>query len=378
MKNAPRTIQGLGWLLLLTLVLVVGLATVPAVHAAGSSTGLTGIDTASEIPVVLEVPILNTRRVQNLPEYIKVTYEFIVAAIAVLAVVKIMVGGISWVTAGGNAESISDAKSHIFNALIGLGLALMSYIILAALNPALVGNEFSGVPKPVPPQDKVGKATERCKYEKPDGTVVDLVDILESVSDELKPFYSWTASSSLPCVNSTYYQSLVEVLSELADPGSSVYGMKLVISSGFRSTDEQGRLYTCYTDFQQTGVCASGCGSCNLAAAPPSAQNPGSSHNRGYALDMSWIPSGNVNPAPYVSLVKAPDGTEMVTNSWHNGCAVAPNYGNPGCFSYARESLEAFDFLMNRHGLKHLCKEWWHFQPAGTPQVCNKLVYTPH
>ncbi len=87
--------------------------------------------------IPLEVPIGGQTISRGLTNHVSSLYEFGISIIGILAVVKIMVGGISWVTAGGKAESISEAKGHIYNALIGLGIALFSFIILNALNPAL-------------------------------------------------------------------------------------------------------------------------------------------------------------------------------------------------------------------------------------------------
>lgn len=47
-----------------------------------------------------------------------------------LAVLKIIFGGVMYATAAGNAQRISDAKSHIFYALLGVALIAGSNIIL--------------------------------------------------------------------------------------------------------------------------------------------------------------------------------------------------------------------------------------------------------
>jgi hypothetical protein len=49
-----------------------------------------------------------------------------------------MIGGIVWITAGGNQTRIGEAKAWIGASLSGLVLALTAYTILAAVSPALV------------------------------------------------------------------------------------------------------------------------------------------------------------------------------------------------------------------------------------------------
>ena len=71
-------------------------------------------------------------------EYIAAFYQYFIGAIAILAVVMIMWGGFLWLTAAGNTSQIGVAKTRIGGALIGLVLALSSYLLLNTINPKLV------------------------------------------------------------------------------------------------------------------------------------------------------------------------------------------------------------------------------------------------
>lgn len=73
-----------------------------------------------------------------LAEYIAGVYKYAVAVVSIIAVVMIMVGGLRWMTAGGNASAISSAKEMISGAVIGLILLLGSYTVLYTINPDLV------------------------------------------------------------------------------------------------------------------------------------------------------------------------------------------------------------------------------------------------
>lgn len=69
-------------------------------------------------------------------------FWFLLSASTVLALVMIIVGGVQYVGAGGNQSVISDAKSRITNAILGLILALASWLILYTINPKLVNLEL--------------------------------------------------------------------------------------------------------------------------------------------------------------------------------------------------------------------------------------------
>ena len=70
--------------------------------------------------------------------YIKAIYEYLLYVAGVLAVIVIMVGGFQWITAGGNQSKIGEAKERVMGAVIGLFLALSSYLLLYTINPDLV------------------------------------------------------------------------------------------------------------------------------------------------------------------------------------------------------------------------------------------------
>ena len=66
-----------------------------------------------------------------LAQYIsELTYFFLRLAV-VLAVLMITIGGFQWLIALGNASKISNAKDTIQQALIGLMLALTSYLMFS-------------------------------------------------------------------------------------------------------------------------------------------------------------------------------------------------------------------------------------------------------
>lgn len=99
--------------------------------------------------IPLEIPIGSVTEINSgFPQYIRELYKFGVSAIGLIATVMIMWGGFKWIVAGGSSGKIGDAKDTIYNALIGLFLALISYTLLNLINPALV-NINAGVIKEI-------------------------------------------------------------------------------------------------------------------------------------------------------------------------------------------------------------------------------------
>ncbi len=85
----------------------------------------------------------------GLPGYINYLFIFGLSLIAFLALTQMMIGGLTYILAAGNVAKVEDAKDTIKQALLGLGLLLVSYLLLRTINPDLVNLRE---PKLAPPQ----------------------------------------------------------------------------------------------------------------------------------------------------------------------------------------------------------------------------------
>ena len=74
----------------------------------------------------------------GLPEYINYLFVFGLGVIGVIALSVMMFGGIQYILAAGNVGKTTEAKEWIYAALTGLGLLLVSYLLLRTINPDLV------------------------------------------------------------------------------------------------------------------------------------------------------------------------------------------------------------------------------------------------
>lgn len=71
-------------------------------------------------------------------EYIIYIFNLGVVMGAVLAFIIIVWSGINLLNAGGNPSAIQESKKKIINALLGLAILLVSYVLLTTINPDLV------------------------------------------------------------------------------------------------------------------------------------------------------------------------------------------------------------------------------------------------
>jgi len=74
----------------------------------------------------------------DLATYIVTIYKFGIWTIGIAALLMITLGGIMYVTSAGNNSSMGKAKGIISDALIGVIMALSSWLILYTINPDLL------------------------------------------------------------------------------------------------------------------------------------------------------------------------------------------------------------------------------------------------
>lgn len=77
-------------------------------------------------------------RPADFPQYLMAIYKFGLWAIGLSAMFMIMIGGYMYITSAGNNSQTGKAKGIITDAIAGLILALISYVLLYTINPELV------------------------------------------------------------------------------------------------------------------------------------------------------------------------------------------------------------------------------------------------
>lgn len=74
----------------------------------------------------------------TIEEYLTWAFRFALALAGFLAVMMIVIGGVEYIISGANEKMRGEAHSRITNAIYGLVLALVSYLVLYTINPNLV------------------------------------------------------------------------------------------------------------------------------------------------------------------------------------------------------------------------------------------------
>ncbi|MBU1036826.1 D-alanyl-D-alanine carboxypeptidase family protein [Patescibacteria group bacterium] len=267
---------------------------------------------------------------ETLAKYIGGLYKFFIGIAGILAVFMIMFGGLQWLFSGGNAQKVSSAKETIFGAAIGLILAIGSFTILQIINPRLVSFGKLGVSLVPIITGEPGKELAACISDNFVKPIPNIPNVQVTASDpRLTP----------------------ETIDKLKLAAASFYGTPttLVITSAYRTSAFQKRLYDCYMSKKQSGVCPPSCGgNCNEAAAP-ACQAP---HQTGEAVDVC-IRNGpnNIDTCNYI-------------NARYNGGGNGEERFKLGA---AQDYLQT---IMAEAGFSRYCGEWWHFESIARSTPC--------
>jgi hypothetical protein len=70
--------------------------------------------------------------------YVKYIYNISFALAGVIAFAALIYAGLLYMSSAGDPNKIKDARSRIFSALLGMGILLISYILLIAINPETI------------------------------------------------------------------------------------------------------------------------------------------------------------------------------------------------------------------------------------------------
>lgn len=93
-----------------------------------------------------DVPYEMTARTTGyIGEYISAYYSYAMGIVGILAVIVLMIGGVIWLTSGGNPSKVQQAKDLIIGSITGTGLLLASWVLLNTVNPNLVKFKLNDV-----------------------------------------------------------------------------------------------------------------------------------------------------------------------------------------------------------------------------------------
>ena len=92
-------------------------------------------------PLPVEGGYLKDNKNVTLKDYLTWVFRFVLALAGFLAVMMIVIGGVEYIISGASEAMRGEAKKRIENAIWGLVMALVSYLVLYTINPSLVDLE---------------------------------------------------------------------------------------------------------------------------------------------------------------------------------------------------------------------------------------------
>ncbi|MEK7606871.1 MAG: hypothetical protein AAB444_01615 [Patescibacteria group bacterium] len=173
--------------------------------------------------------------INTLADYLGGAYTFLLSIAGILAGIMITIGGFEWLIAAGDKGKITHAKERIQNAVIGMVLALGSYVLLSAINPDLV--RFKALKIEAIPREYASDTIAGGAEGKP-------VTIPSTFKEITEPAYIVTnitdgTAAAMESVAADDFLKAARVFSE--DP--DVSGRKIRITSAFRTYEKQCNLY---------------------------------------------------------------------------------------------------------------------------------------
>lgn len=287
------------------------------------------------ISVPLEVGIGTDKKVTGLTDYIGKIYKFTIGAIGIASAVMIMINGLRWAAASGNSEQIGQAKEGVTSAIIGLVIALSSYLILFTLNPALVslgGPTFSSPVSPESASSSTAATTQPPTEATKCQSNSSLIDFnKEGVIPKEYKKYFWPKTTQM-CADQATTQALIQALGTIASApaGSDYYGMKLYVTSAYRGGDA-------------------------------------GTHGKGQAMDIGWSPDfGGKYPSTtsYMGQDHLDWNNNCICNTKDDSRCTESYRGASNCTQKMQDSVYAMNKLLQSSGFGTLCVEWWHHQTA--------------
>ncbi|MDD3006449.1 MAG: pilin [Candidatus Pacebacteria bacterium] len=91
-------------------------------------------DNATGYEPLVKIPGVDATEV-NISNYLIGIYNFLLSIVGIVAVVMLIIGGMKYIMAAGSGGAVSSAKETIKDAILGLLLALLSYVIVGTINP---------------------------------------------------------------------------------------------------------------------------------------------------------------------------------------------------------------------------------------------------
>ncbi len=237
-------------------------------------------------------------------EYLKAIFNYSIIAIAILAVVVMMIGGLLWLSSGGNSSTISTGKELVKNGILGTIFAICSYLLLFIINPDLtifqpvqVGyvsqQQLEGFSESINgSESESNDGPQGC----PDPSTIIAITTQNTGADSI------TASEKKWLPGSvTQFKNVVKIAKEK-------YGIGIKIASALRSVEHQTQLFNNAVKKYGSESAA------RKWVAKPSCGSP---HVRGVAVDAYAVPFSTANQAKLQKAFQEAGWQRYCAEYWH-------------------------------------------------------------
>lgn len=172
--------------------------------------------------------------------YLVALYNFLLGAVGIIAMMMLVYGGFRYMTSAGNPTAMGDAKDIVYSAIIGLSLALISYLIISAINPELLFTQDAKLAKVGSPGYSANVPANSCSYNlsgfEPDNCRCIGDDAEEGGGDTTcevsKSEYNWTGTCNDLCKNKTAPECCLKADLRVGESPGDVNYKNLTVKTG--------------------------------------------------------------------------------------------------------------------------------------------------
>lgn len=104
----------------------------------------------AQIPPFLNIPQSGPVKINDLGFLIGAILGFLLIVAAILAFIYLILGGIQWITSGGDKSQLEAARNKITSAIVGLIVVASAWAIMALVQTFLGLNLFGAVGEALP------------------------------------------------------------------------------------------------------------------------------------------------------------------------------------------------------------------------------------
>lgn len=199
-------------------------------------------------------------RVNFLATYVNALYQFLIVAMAIVAVVMLMIGGFQYILSRGHADAVKKAKERMANAVIGLVILFAAYDIAFLINPDFVRFEALSI-KTIPYEETPEELIKDLESYGSTGTVAE-GNVIDIPDDASKKHLIVTTREKR--IAEDTYNALIAAADDFYNlkQTDGRTGKNVVLTSASRTVQHQAELfYDCFASKRDgnSGYCSTVC-----------------------------------------------------------------------------------------------------------------------